>query len=222
VSAFGWNSLASRCTDEPLRAARCLTTDRATEKKAFEEALQLFGRGNWKRIANHMKTRNPLQVKNHARAYFKRIEKEGKPLPPLAKRKNSKRVQRQDDYHEFDTDEEIEITDDLPPPPVDAAPIVPDRAVFPLQGQHKDESSSHDFSAQEPRVRFGKTVEVSVRFACTAERLNQVQYLPSVADDRSHDDADSVASVSSSRGDSSRGSISQVSACLLASSLIRV
>lgn len=37
------------------------------EDKRLEEALEKFGYGNWKQISEYVKTRNPLQCKNHAR-----------------------------------------------------------------------------------------------------------------------------------------------------------
>jgi SHAQKYF class myb-like DNA-binding protein len=43
------------------------------ENKAFEDGLRLYGRGSWKEISLIIKTRNALQVKNHARQYFKRV-----------------------------------------------------------------------------------------------------------------------------------------------------
>ena len=45
------------------------------ENKIFEEGLKLYGRGCWKEISLMIKTRNALQVKNHARQYFKKLEK---------------------------------------------------------------------------------------------------------------------------------------------------
>ena len=34
---------------------------------------QIYGRGNWTKISGLIKTRTPLQVKNHARLHFKRV-----------------------------------------------------------------------------------------------------------------------------------------------------
>mgnify|MGYP005994214479 CR=1 FL=1 len=51
------------------------------EGKLFVKALDLFGNGKWVQIAEYVATRNALQVKNHARNYFKRLRSEGKPIP---------------------------------------------------------------------------------------------------------------------------------------------
>ena len=44
------------------------------EHSLFEIGLNLHGRGNWVLIAQHVGTRNHLQVKYHARQYFRKIE----------------------------------------------------------------------------------------------------------------------------------------------------
>lgn len=47
------------------------------EQHVFEKGLKLYGRGQWKQISRMMRSRTPLQVKNHARVFFKKLEKKG-------------------------------------------------------------------------------------------------------------------------------------------------
>lgn len=44
------------------------------EHALFEVGLNLYGRGNWVLIAQHVGSRNHLQVKYHARQYFRKLE----------------------------------------------------------------------------------------------------------------------------------------------------
>jgi hypothetical protein len=44
------------------------------EHALFEIGLNLYGRGQWVLIAQHVQTRNHLQVKYHARQYFRKLE----------------------------------------------------------------------------------------------------------------------------------------------------
>jgi hypothetical protein len=44
------------------------------EHTLFEIGLNMFGRGNWVLISQHVGTRNHLQVKYHARQYFRKLE----------------------------------------------------------------------------------------------------------------------------------------------------
>jgi hypothetical protein len=44
------------------------------EHALFEIGLSMFGRGNWVLISQHVGTRNHLQVKYHARQYFRKLE----------------------------------------------------------------------------------------------------------------------------------------------------
>jgi hypothetical protein len=44
------------------------------EHALFEIGLGLYGRGNWVQISQHVGTRNHLQVKYHARQYFRKLE----------------------------------------------------------------------------------------------------------------------------------------------------
>ena len=64
------------------------------EEKKFEEGIECYGKGKWVPIAKHIGTRNALQVKNHARNYFRKLELDG--LQPatamIAVKKKSKRV----------------------------------------------------------------------------------------------------------------------------------
>merc|ERR1712137_254576 len=46
------------------------------EKELFISGVKLYGRGKWVQIADYIKTRNALQVKNHARNVFNRGELE--------------------------------------------------------------------------------------------------------------------------------------------------
>jgi SHAQKYF class myb-like DNA-binding protein len=47
------------------------------EQAVFERGLRLHGRGHWKSIADMLGSRTPLQVKNHARVYFRKHERRG-------------------------------------------------------------------------------------------------------------------------------------------------
>lgn len=44
------------------------------EHALFEIGLNMYGRGNWVLISQHVGTRNHLQVKYHARQYFRKLE----------------------------------------------------------------------------------------------------------------------------------------------------
>ncbi len=69
----------------PIKAAE--TTQKSTagelnkgvwsgvEHNLFVEGLGLHGRGNWSKIAKHVKTRSSTQVISHARYYFRKMEK---------------------------------------------------------------------------------------------------------------------------------------------------
>lgn len=46
------------------------------EKQQFINGVKLYGRGKWVQIAEYIETRNALQVKNHARNYYRRLEAE--------------------------------------------------------------------------------------------------------------------------------------------------
>eukprot|EP00026_Physarum_polycephalum_P000623 Phypoly_transcript_00624.p1 GENE.Phypoly_transcript_00624~~Phypoly_transcript_00624.p1 ORF type:complete len:724 (+),score=178.63 Phypoly_transcript_00624:157-2328(+) len=104
------------------------TTD---EQKAFTEGLGMYGKGNWKVISNHIGSRTPLQVKNHARQYFKKMAKMGvnieietkpkvvvekerkkkadadKPMQAKKKKKKKKKIRKE--YVPEEEDEEIDI-----------------------------------------------------------------------------------------------------------------
>lgn len=47
------------------------------EHKRFVEALKLYGR-NWKKVEEHVGTRDGTQVRSHAQKYFAKLEKESK------------------------------------------------------------------------------------------------------------------------------------------------
>ena len=47
------------------------------EHKRFVEALKLYGK-NWKKVEEHVKTRDGTQVRSHAQKYFAKLEKETK------------------------------------------------------------------------------------------------------------------------------------------------
>ncbi|GAM28754.1 hypothetical protein SAMD00019534_119300 [Acytostelium subglobosum LB1] len=44
------------------------------EHLQFMKGMEIYGRGKWKLIASYIQTRNPLQVKNHARIHFNKIK----------------------------------------------------------------------------------------------------------------------------------------------------
>jgi len=58
------------------------------EHALFEIGLNLYGRGNWVLISQHVGTRNHLQVKYHARQYFRKLET-GSAQPGVASPVNS-------------------------------------------------------------------------------------------------------------------------------------
>ena len=58
----------------------------ADEEKRFEEGIERYGKGKWVPISKHIVTRNALQVKNHARNYFRKIEEGYQPTSPVKKK----------------------------------------------------------------------------------------------------------------------------------------
>nr|QSD99704.1 MYB family transcription factor [Melilotus albus] len=58
------------------------------QHRLFLEGLKKYGKGNWKKIAEHVGTRNPGQVASHAQKYFLRI-KESADLSKKRKRRSN-------------------------------------------------------------------------------------------------------------------------------------
>ncbi|GFH49057.1 protein MYSM1 [Chaetoceros tenuissimus] len=48
------------------------------EHRLFEEGLEKYGKGEWKKIASHVRTRTRIQVNNHAEKYIAQAENTNK------------------------------------------------------------------------------------------------------------------------------------------------
>ncbi|KAI7863543.1 hypothetical protein BDF14DRAFT_1843235 [Spinellus fusiger] len=66
------------------------------EDNLLHKALEKYGYGNWKKISEHMKTRNPLQCKNHARHWV---------LSEKLKKPSTVAVKEQEDVHGSEADD---------------------------------------------------------------------------------------------------------------------
>ncbi|EGG17309.1 myb domain-containing protein [Cavenderia fasciculata] len=64
-----------KTTNNNLPSHNAQWSDR--EHELFIEGMRIYGRSKWISIAEHIKTRTSMQVKNHARIFFKKLKESG-------------------------------------------------------------------------------------------------------------------------------------------------